>query len=135
MPRTLRVLNVGIAVATLLSALAAGVSDAVDPAYRAHYGDALWFVVAYAAFYAAVAWAFVRRSAAAPWLAVAKTAGAYLFLVACVVAPWAQAPEDGLTKGLGAYLFLALFTNAIRAWMALTPGRYVYQLFDWGPEA
>jgi hypothetical protein len=135
MPRTLRVLNVGTAVATLLSAIAVAVSDVVDPAYRAHYGDALWFVVVYAAFYGTVAWAFVRRSAAAPWLAVAKAAGAYLFLVACVVAPWAQVPEDGLTKGLGAYLFLALFTDASRAWMALTPGRYVYQLFDWGPEA
>jgi hypothetical protein len=38
-------------------------------------------------------------------------------------------------KALGAYLFIGTFMFVGRTWMAATPGRYVYQLFDWGPDA
>ena len=107
----LRIINVATAVPALASALAVLASHAVDPAYRTHYRDALWFVVLYAAFYAWVVYAFVssRRVRLAQALAVLRALGAYLFLVA--------------------------FPAVGQSWMVWTPGRYVYQLFDWGPDA
>jgi len=111
MPRTLRVLNVLGALLALASAFAVLASNLVDPAYRAHYRDALWFVVLYAAFYGWVIYAFAsaRRVRLAQALAVAKALGAYLFLVA--------------------------FPVVGQSWMVWSPGRYVYQLFDWGADA
>ena len=107
-----RVANAFGAAVCLASALAVLGGNLADPGYRAHYRDALWFVLAYAAFYAWVlytfAWSGHVRVAQA--LAAAKAIGAYAFLLATV------------------YLIGPL-------WMAWTPGRYVYQLFDWGSEA
>jgi lysylphosphatidylglycerol synthetase-like protein (DUF2156 family) len=40
-----------------------------------------------------------------------------------------------VVKAIGAYGFLAAFPAVGRSWMVWTPGRYVYQLFDWGTEA
>jgi hypothetical protein len=111
MPRTLRLTNLVTAAICLASGLAVLASTAVDPGYRAHYRDAWWIVLAYVAFYAWVLWAFASsaRDRLARRLAVVKAAGAYLFL--------------------------ALFPALGQTWMVWTPGRYVYQLFDWGPEA
>lgn len=116
MRRLFRLLNVVTAAACLASGAAATWSWLVDPGYRAHYGDPLWLLLAYVAFYAWVLRAFWRDDASAPRLALVKTAGAYLFLVYLVL---------GATTGEGA-AWLAL-------WMHRTPGRYVYQLFQWGP--
>ena len=107
MPRTLRALNVVAALFPLASGVAVLASNLFVPGYP--YRDSLAFVVAYCAFYGFVAWAFGRGAALAPRLALVKTAGAYLFLV--------------------------LFPQVGQQWMAATPGRYVYQLFDWGSEA
>jgi hypothetical protein len=109
MPRTLRLVNVVTAAVTLASALAVLGSNLLDPAYRAANRDSLGFVVAYAAFYAWVIQAFARTTVWAPRLAIAKA--------------------------LAAYLFLATFADLGQQWMAWTPGRYVYMLFDWGPDA
>lgn len=109
MSRTLRALNVVAALAALASGLAVAGSNLVDPAYRAANHDSWVVVLAYLAFYAFVIQAFVRDAAWAPRLAV--------------------------VKALGAYLFLAIFPSVGQTWMAWTPGRYVYQLFDWGPDA
>jgi len=135
MPRTLRVLNVVAALFPLASALAVLVSHVVDPAYGAHYHDVLPLVVAYVAFYVAVAWAFARGSPAAPWLAIAKTLGAYVFLGVCAVLPWVAMGAGADTKGLAGYVYLSAFAALTRQWIAVTPGRYVYELFDWGPDA
>jgi hypothetical protein len=107
----LRILNVLGAILCLASALAVLTSNVLDPAYRAHYRDAWWFVVLYAAFYGWVlrAFASARQVRLAQALAVAKAVGTYVFLVA--------------------------FPAVGRSWMVWTPGRYVYQLFDWGPDA
>ncbi|MGH7895612.1 MAG: hypothetical protein ACREQL_13155 [Candidatus Binatia bacterium] len=109
MPRTLRALNALTALATLASAVAVLGSNLTDPAYHAHYRDAYWFVVLYGAFYALVIYAFVFATPLAPPLSV--------------------------VKALGAYVFLVIFPDVGQSWMAWTPGRYVYQLFDWGPGA
>jgi hypothetical protein len=93
----------------LLSALAVSGSWFVDPAYRVHYGDSIAFVVGYAALQACILDAFVRDTPAAPWAALARA-----------VAGW---------------VFIALFVSIGPLWMRVTPARYVYQLFDWGPEA
>jgi len=108
---SLRIVNLLTAATSLASALAVLASNLHDPGYRAHYRDALWLVVAYAAFYGVVLYAFAsaHRVRLAQALAVAKA--------------------------LGAYLFLAAFPAVGLSWMVWTPGRYVYQLFDWGPEA
>jgi hypothetical protein len=135
MSRTLRALNVVTAVVSLASGAAVLVSNVVDPAYRAHFGDPWWLVVAYLAFYGWVLWAFVRAAPAAPWLAVAKAAGAYVFLGVCAAFPWATLGDAAPSKGLGSFLFLSAFTTLTREWTTHTPGRYVYQLADWGPGA
>lgn len=99
-------MNVAIALVTLASALAVLASDLFVPGYRAHYRDAVWFVVLYVAVQLTMLAGFARDGAAVPWLAVAKTAAAYLFL--------------------------ANFVSLWPAWCTWTPARYVYQLFDWG---
>jgi hypothetical protein len=110
MPRTLRALNVVAALMALASGLAALVSNVAIPGYP--YRDPLAIVAAYCAFYAWVAYAFARGTSAAPGLAIAKTVGALLFVLLFLRAP-----------------------DVARSWIAATPGRYVYQLFDWGPGA
>lgn len=109
MRRALRWTNVLVAAAALASALAVLGSHLLDPDYRAHYRDSLLAVLAYVAFYAFVLVAFARDDRRVASLAVAKA--------------------------LGAYVFLGTFAALGPLWMARTPGRYVYLVFDWGREA
>jgi hypothetical protein len=102
----LRMVNVAVAGVTLASALAVLVSDLVVPGYRDHYRDALWFVSAYCAVQAFMLVEFARGGRLVPWLALAKTGAAYLFLLNLTV--------------LWPY------------WRVWTPARYVYQVFAWG---
>jgi len=104
----MRLANVAAGLLSLASGLAVLVSHVSDPGYRAHYGDPLWLVLPYVAFYAWVVIAFGRGRGPLAALAVAKA--------------------------LGAYAFIATFAVVGDLWMARTPGRYVYQLFDWGSE-
>ncbi len=94
---------------SLSSALAVAGSWALDPAYRVHYGDSILFVLGYAALQGYLLQAFLRDTPAAPWAALARA-----------------------VAGL---VFIALFVSIGPLWMRVTPARYVYQLFDWGPEA
>jgi hypothetical protein len=105
----LRAINVACALVALASALAVLGSGLLEPGYREAHGDSLAFVLAYIGWQVLVAWAFARDFALVPWLALAK-----------LLAAWA---------------FLATFAVAGPYWMAWTPGRYVYQLFDWGVGA
>lgn len=109
MRRMLRWTNVVISGAALASGLAVLASHLLDAGYRVHYRDSLLLVVAYLVFYGVVLLAFARDDRRMAHLAVAKA--------------------------LGAYLFLATFVVLGPLWMARTPGRYVYLLFDWGREA
>lgn len=102
----LRVVMAGTALLPLASAVAVLVSNVVSPGYRAIYHDSLWVAAVYLAGWVAIVVAAVRDHRLLPWLAVARA-----------VAGWA---------------FLAAFLAVGRAWMVVTPGRYVYQLFDWG---
>jgi hypothetical protein len=102
--RVLRIVNVLVAVTTLVSALAVLASDLAVPGYREHYRDAVWFVLLYVALQLVILVAFVRDDRAVPWLAVAKAVAAYLFLLD----------------------FVALWPY----WRTWTPARYVYQLFE-----
>jgi len=104
--RALRTVNVLIAVVTLASALAVLTSDLRVPGYREHYRDAVWFVGLYAAVQVVMLVEFARDGAFVPWLAVAKTAAAYLFFLG--------------------------FTGLWPYWRTWTPARYIYQLVDWG---
>jgi len=97
-----------VALTTLASALAVLGSDVLLPGYRAHYQDALWFVVLYAAVQVVIVVEFARDGRLVPWLAVTKAVVAYLFLLN----------------------FFALWPR----WETWTPARYVYQLFEWGEE-
>ena len=108
MRRALRILNVLVALATLASALAVLVSDVVDPGYRAHYHDALWFVALYVGVQVVMVVAFARDGRLVPWLACAKAAAAAVFL--------------------------ASFTSLWPYWGGWTPDRYVYQVFEWNGE-
>src|SRR5262249_33288361 len=94
---------------TLLSALAVLVSWLIDPAYRVYYGDAFLFVLGYTVLQAWMLWAFVRDTPNVAWFAIGKA-----------VAGW---------------IFILLFVSVGPRWMRVTPGRYVYQLFDWGADA
>src|SRR5262245_58047910 len=94
---------------TLASALAVLASWLLDPTYRVHYGDSFLFVVGYTALQAWILWSFLRDTPAVPWIAVARA--------------------------LAGWLFLALFVSIGQLWMRVSPARYVYQLFDWGPQA
>ena len=105
----LRAINVACALVALASALAVLGSGLLEPGYREAHGDAPALVLAYIGWQVLVAWAFARDLARVPWLALAK-----------LLAAWA---------------FLATFAVAGPYWMAWTPGRYVYQLFDWGVGA
>jgi hypothetical protein len=102
--RTLLAINVLIALVTLASACGILASSLLEPGYREAHRDPLWFVVAYAGVQVVVLAAFARDTWLVPWLA--------------------------LGKALLAYLFLATFVVAGTYWMAWTPGRYLYQLFD-----
>jgi lysylphosphatidylglycerol synthetase-like protein (DUF2156 family) len=106
-----RILNAFSAAVCLASALAVLGGNLTDPGYRAHYRDAIWFVLAYAGFYAWVLYTFA-------WSGHVRVAQAL-----------------AVAKALGTYAFLAVFPAVGRSWMVWTPGRYVYQLFDWGTEA
>jgi len=101
-----RLLNVAIALVTLASGVAVLASDLAVPGYREHFRDAPWLVAAYCAVQVVMLVAFARDGRLVPWLALAKAAAAYALLAAFVQA-W----------------------PVYRWW---TPGRYVYQLFDWG---
>lgn len=109
MRRALIWLNALAIAVTLLSALAVLVSWVLDPSYRAHYGDSLVFVLGYIALQAWCLWSFVRVTSAMPWVAIARA--------------------------LAGWLFIALFVSIGPLWMHISPARYVYLLFDWGPEA
>lgn len=109
MRRTLRWTNVLVSGAALASGLCVLAYDLLDAGYRAHYRDSPPLVVAYLAFYGVVLRAFARDDRWTAPLAVAKA--------------------------LGAYVFLATFVAVGPLWMARTPGRYVYMLFDWGRDA
>jgi len=109
MRRALRIVNVLIALTALASGLAVLGSTVLDPSYRAHYRDAVWFVLAYVALQAWIVVAFARDGWLVPWIAAAKAVAAWLFLLT--------------------------FAQVGRFWMVWTPARYVYQLFDWGPGA
>ena len=108
MRRALRIVNVLVAVVTLASALAVLGSDLAIAGYRAHYRDAVWFVAVYAVIQVVMLVEFARDGPLVPWLALAKAAAAWLFLLD----------------------FVALWPY----WRTWTPARYVYQLVDW-PEA
>lgn len=101
----LRWLNTLAALVSLASAVAVLVSHLFVPGYRQHYGDAAWFVAAYAGVQLLLMVEFVRDGRLVPWLAVARA--------------------------LAAWVFLAFFVQLWPAWRWWTPGRYVYQLFDW----
>jgi hypothetical protein len=100
-----RLVNVAVALVTLASALAVLASDLAIAGYREHYRDALWFVALYVAVQVVMVVEFARDGRLVPWLALAKTAAAYVFL-ATFVAVWPY-------------------------WRTWTPARYVYQLFEW----
>ncbi len=102
----MRALNVLVGLVTLASALAVLGSNLLEPGYAEAHDDSLAFVVTYAAVQVAVVVAFWRDTWLVPWLAVGKA--------------------------LAAYLFLLTLAEVGRAWMAVSPARYVYQLFDWG---
>lgn len=104
---TLRWVNVLVTLVTLASAVAVLWSDLFVAGYRTHYGDALPFVLGYVALQLWFLFVFVRGSRWMPSVAIAKAVAAYLFLLTFVVVG--------------------------PAWMAVTPSRYVYLLFDWGP--
>jgi len=109
MRRALLWLNVFLTGVTLASALAVLGNGLFLEGYREFYGDALWFVAAYTALQAWMLRGFWRDDASVPWLALAKAAAAYVFI--------------------------ATFVAIGPLWMRATPARYVYQLFDWGPDS
>src|SRR5437870_8662246 len=109
MRRSLRWLNVAIALVTLASGLAVLGSDLLVAGYRELHRDAPWFVAAYCAAQVLMVVEFARDGGLVPWLGVAKALAAVLF-------------------------FASFFTSGLY-WMAWTPGRYVYQLFEWGEES
>jgi hypothetical protein len=106
MRRSQRWTNVFVSSLTVASSLAVLVSDVVVPGYREHYGDSSLFVAAYTALQIWFLVVFWRGSREMTWVAIAKL--------------------------VGALAFLATFTVIGPAWMAVTPSRYIYLLFDWG---
>ena len=106
MHRALRAIVGLTALLPLASGLAVLISALVDPQYRAFYHDPPWLVIGYVAWWATVIVTAVRDSR---WLGVVA-----------------------LVRALAGWAFLAAFLAVGRAWMVATPGRYVYQLFDWG---
>lgn len=109
MRTALRYWNALIAAACLVSALLVLGTNVFDPVYRSHSQDALWFVFLYVLLHARMLQAFLWDTWEVPWFAIGKAVVALLFLVTFVpVGPW---------------------------WMGWSPGRYIYQLVDWGPGA
>jgi len=104
MRRALRAVNVAVAFVTLLSALAVLGSSLFEAGYRLHHDDSLLLVAVYAAAHALILVEFARDGRLVPWLAIGKA--------------------------LAAYVFLLTFPAVGGAWMAMTPGRYVYSLFS-----
>ena len=100
-----RVLNVLVVLLTLGSGVVVLVSDLTIPGYREHYRDAIWFVTAYCAVQLVYLVEFARDGRLVPWLALARCGAAYSFL--------------------------AFFLELWPTWRSWTPGRYVYQLFEW----
>ena len=100
----MRALNVAGAFVTLLSALGVLASHLLESGYRQHHADNLALVTAYTALHVVILVAFARDTWLVPWLAVGKAVAAYVFL-------WT-------------------FPVIGPAWMAMTPGRYVYSLFS-----
>src|SRR5262245_21724617 len=94
---------------TLLSALAVLGSWLLDPAYRVYFGDSVLFLVGFQALQAWFLRSYLRDTPSVPVVAV--------------------------MRALAVWVFIALFVSVGPLWMRITPGRYVYQLFDWGPEA
>ena len=105
----LRYWNVFVSGVCLVSAGLVLGSNAFDAEYRARSLDNVPFVVGYAGLQVWMMGGFARNTWAVPWL--------------------------GVGKAVAAYLFLLTFVPAGPLWMAWSPGRYVYQLFDWGPGA
>jgi hypothetical protein len=127
MPRGLRWLNVLAQAVTLLSAAAVLVSNLVDPGYRRAYGDSVVLVAGYAALQAWLLVVFAQERPRLPLAALAKGVASWLFVGPLLVA--LTAPEQ-----LVAWPRVAILASVARDWMRVSPARYVYQLFDWGPD-
>lgn len=106
MRRALRVVMVVTALLPLASGLAVLISALADPSYRAFYHDPFWLVGGYLVWWTVVIVTAVRDDR---WL-----------------------PLVAVVRALAGWAFLAAFLAVGRTWMVATPGRYVYQLFDWG---
>ncbi len=104
-----RAVNVATAVVALASALGVLGSDLLEARYAEAHGDAPWFVALYAVLQAFIAITFARDGALVPWLAIARA--------------------------LGGCAFVALLDRVGPMWMAVSPSRYVYQVFDWSQQA
>jgi hypothetical protein len=109
MRRTMLALSALATALALLSSFAVLASWLLDPAYRLHFGDSLLFVLGYTTLQGWILWSLVRDTPAVPWIAAARA--------------------------LAGWIFLALFVSIGPLWMRVSPARYVYQLFDWGPQA
>jgi hypothetical protein len=133
MPTGLRWTHVLVHLVTLASALAVLVSGLLDPGYAHFYGDWQPFVVGYVAVQAWAVVVYARNRPALPWLTAAKAALALTLLGSFVGDGYAHGDLGGTQpERLG---FMNAFDAAAAAWMRVTPARYVYLLFDWGPSA
>src|SRR5262249_37627060 len=94
---------------TLPSELAGPGPWLLDPTCRLYFAHSPPFVAGYAVLQAWFLWSYVRDTPSVGLVAVLRA-----------VAGW---------------ILIALFVSVGPLWMRITPGRYVYQLFDWGPEA
>jgi hypothetical protein len=128
MPRGLRWLNVLAQGVTIASGLVVLVSNLVDPAYRRAYGDSVPLVVGYLAAQVWLLDVFARQRPALPAAAALKGLATWLFVGPLLAA--LAAPEE-----LGRWPRVAVLASVARDWMRVSPARYVYQLFDWGPDA
>lgn len=113
--------------ATLLSAAAVLVSNLVDPGYRRAYGDSLALVAAYLALQVWCLRAFAQARPELARVAVAKAVAAWLFVGPLLMAL-------ALPERLAAWPRVAVLASVCGDWMRVSPARYVYQLFDWGPD-
>lgn len=138
--------NVVVALLTLASALAVLGSHLLEPGYAEAHHDAAWFVATYAAIQVVMIVAFARDGWLVPWLALLKAACAWVFLLTFTAYAVVQlamigalardgqlVPWLALPKTASAWAFLLTCTVVGRYWIAWTPGRYVYQLFDLDP--
>ena len=127
MPRGLRWLNVLAHAVTIASAAAVLVSNLLDPAYRRAYGDSLPLVAGYLALQAWLLLVFAQQRPALPAAALAKGVAAWLFVGPLLLA--LAAPEE-----LAHWPRVAILARVAHDWMRVSPARYVYQVFDWGPD-